>query len=123
MSLKRVSHARFRVMTRTPCADVQAGQGKKDEVNPEISRFMNNYNLTDLRRKLQALNIPQAIIDGPHSEVILQKVFQQIFNEQRERENLYRLRALIKESQKPNGIKHGMKTGANEGPAKMKSQR
>ena len=110
-------------MERTPGNDVHVGQKKTDEVNPEISQFMKNYNLTDLRRKLQALNIPQAIIDGPHSEVIMQKVFQQIFNEQRERENLDGLRALIKESQKPTGINHGMKTGANEGSAKMNSQR
>ena len=114
---------RIPVIERTQGTNIHVGQEKPDEANPEISQFMKNYNLTDLRRKLQALNIPQAIIDGPHSEVILQKVFQQIFNEQRERENLYRLRALIKESQKPNGIKHGMKTGANEGPAKMNSQR
>ena len=101
MSLKRVSHARFRVMKRTPGTNVQAGPGKQDEVNPEISRFMNNYNLTDLSRKLKALNIPKVIIDGPNSKVFFQNVFQQILNVQREREIIARLEALVKESQSP----------------------
>ena len=70
-------------------------------MNPEISRFMNNYNLTDLSQKLKALNIPKVIIDGPNSKVFFQNVFQQIFNEQRERENIARLQALVKESQSP----------------------
>ena len=101
MSLKRVSHARFRVTKRTPDTNVHADQGKKDEVNSEISRFMNNYNLTDLSRKLKALNIPKVILDGPDSKVFFQNVFKQIFDEQRERENLARLQALVKESQSP----------------------
>ena len=93
---------------------VQADKGKPDKVNPEISRFMNNYNLTDLSRKLKALNIPQDMIDGPNSKVFFQNIFQQIFDEHQKREN---------QSQQPTGINDVLETGAKEGPAKMNSQR
>ena len=93
---------------------VKADTDKLDEMNPEISRFMNNYNLTDLSRKLKALNIPPVIIDGPNSKVFFQNIFQQIFDEQQKRDN---------QSQESAGINNDMETGAKEGPAKMNSQR
>ena len=93
---------------------VQADKGKPDKMNPEISRFMSNYNLTDLSRKLKALNIPQDMIDGPNSKVFFHDIFQQIFDEHQKREN---------QSQQPTGINDVLETGAKEGPAKMNSQR